>query len=97
MEQSHSWEANKSSASQEIPCILWNRIHKPRAPVAILSMINAVHVSPSPFFKIHFSIILPSTPMSSKLSHSYLFIFYISLQSSALNIKEKPKDFKAFR
>ena len=29
-EQSPSWEANQSSASQEIPCILWNqKIHYP--------------------------------------------------------------------
>ena len=40
MEQSPSWEANSSTASQETPHILWNpniyyRIHKspPRAPI----------------------------------------------------------------
>jgi len=28
MEQSPSWEANQFSASQEIPCILWNlKVH----------------------------------------------------------------------
>ena len=36
MEQSPSWEANKPSVSQEIPCILWNQkvhyhIHRPVA------------------------------------------------------------------
>jgi hypothetical protein len=48
MEQSPSWEANWSPASQEIPRILWNpkvryRIHKCAAPVPILSQINPVH------------------------------------------------------
>ena len=50
MEQSPSWEANSSSASQELPHILWKpevhfRVHKRSPPVPILSYTIPVHSS----------------------------------------------------
>ena len=48
MQHSPSWEANRFSANQEIPRILWNpnvhyRSYKSRSSIPFLSGINAVH------------------------------------------------------
>ena len=72
MEQSLSWDANRFSASQEIPRISWNpkvhyRIHTCSPPVPILSQLDLVHVLTPQFLKIHLNIILPSMPGSYKV------------------------------
>ena len=56
--------------------MLWNtdityRIHK--SPQPILIQINLFHVFPFHFLKIHFNIIIPSTPRSSKWTISLRF------------------------
>jgi hypothetical protein len=52
MEQSPFREANSHSASQEIPCLLWNlkahyHIHKNLPVVTILSQMNPIRNLPS--------------------------------------------------
>ena len=63
MEKNTSWDVNRSSASQEIPHILWNPtfhylIQKCPQPVPVLSQNNPVHATLSNILKIHSNITL---------------------------------------
>ena len=78
MEHSPSWEANRFSASQGIPRILWNpkvrdSIDKCPPPAPILSQLDPLHAPTSHFLKIHLNIILPSKPGSPKWALSTRF------------------------
>ena len=75
MKQNPSWEANSSSAGQEIAHILWNsKLHCPVHinPPWATSYIYSVHVLPLHFFKIYFSTVLPSMSRSSKWSLPFM-------------------------
>ena len=72
------WEANRFSASQEIPRTLGNPkvhycIHKWPPPDPNLSQLDPAHTPKVYFLKIHLNIILPSTPGSPKWSLSLRF------------------------
>ena len=88
-DHSPSGEATLFSASQEIPCILWNlkvhyHIHKFPPPVPILNRIDSAHPPTSHFLKIHCNIILPSMPGSSKWSLSLRFPHQNPVRTSSL-------------
>ena len=90
MEQSLSWEANRLSADQIIPRILWNpkvhyRSHKCPSPAPTLREIDPVHSFKTHFLKIHFIIILPSTPGSSRWSLSCMFSHQNPVCASSLS------------
>ena len=73
MQHSPSWEANRFSVRQEIPCNLWNLnvryyIHECLQPLSILSQLDSVLPPTTHFLKIQLNIIFPSTPGSPKWS-----------------------------
>jgi hypothetical protein len=82
MYQSPSWEANRFSASQEIPLILWNqkvhyRFHKCPPPFPIMSHTDPVHAPTSYFLKIYLNIILLSMTVSPKQYYYFQNAVYI--------------------
>ena len=92
IQQSHSWENNRFSASQKIPPISWNpkvhyRIHKCPPPLLIFSQLNPVHTLTSLLPKIHLNIILPSTPVSPQWYLSLRFPYRIPINASPFPIR----------
>jgi len=78
MEQGPVWDADRFSASQEIPLILWNPkfhypVHKCPPPVPFLSQIDPVHVSTFNALKIELNINFLSKSRSSQRSLSLSF------------------------
>jgi hypothetical protein len=78
MEQSPSCEANRFSASQEIPRTLWKpnvhyRIHKCPPPLTILSHLDPVYAQTFHFLKIYLTIMYPFTPGSFQWPLSFRF------------------------
>jgi hypothetical protein len=83
MEQSHSWEADNRSAGQAIPGLSWNPklchcVQKSPPLDPILSQFNPLNILTPSFLKMHFNVILPSTPISPKLFSS-LQVFRLKL------------------
>ena len=80
-------QANRFSASQEIPRILWNpkfhhRIYNCPPPVPILSQINLAHAPTSLFFKVPFKYYFPIYAWVSQATLFSRFLLYTTLLSA---------------
>jgi hypothetical protein len=78
MEPTPSGGAVNSATTQEFPSILWNtnvhfRVHKSPTLVPILSQINPIYTIAPYLTKIHFNIVHPPTPWSSRWNHYYCY------------------------
>jgi len=64
---------------EQSPLLLWSpkvhyRFHNSPTLVRILSQINPAHTLTTYFFKVHFNIILPSTPVFKLVSSLHIFL-----------------------
>jgi hypothetical protein len=78
VKQIPSWQADSSSAGEEIPRILW-KLEVHYLAQKIVSQFNPFHALTFCFLKIHFNIILPSKLRSSKWNikckRAYIYIY----------------------
>jgi hypothetical protein len=90
MGKSPSWEANRFSVVQEIPCLLYNaKVHCRAHKSQPLTPFWARWIRSTPyFFSIHFNIIFPSTPMSPFRSFEQNFMS-ISQLSHACSMSDQ--------
>jgi hypothetical protein len=91
MEQSPSWEANRSSARQEIPTFYGTQRFITAFTTArhlSLSWATLIHPCPTiPLLEDNFNIIFPSTPGSSKWSPSLRFFHQNPVYTSSSHIR----------
>ena len=93
MENSPSSEANRPSASHEMPHSLLNPkahfwIHNSPSPVSILNHINSAQASQSHFLKIHFNTVLPT--YSSAIHRSLNRILYATDKNNHATLRALP-------